>query len=226
MDKFIREEEKYLLTEDKYMSLKEKIKKYIKDDVYSRYTICSIYFDNDLNESIINSLEKPIYKEKVRIRSYGVIDNNGYLYLELKKKYKGIVGKRRIKLTLHELNKYLNNELKVNNQIMKEIDYVIKKNNFKPKLFGAYDRGSYIGIDNADLRITFDNNLRSRSDNLTLDYNDSGTLYFKENTYIMEIKTLESIPLWLSKTLSELNIYPTSFSKYGEIYKKGMIKNV
>ena len=44
--------------------------------------------------------------------------------------------------------------------------------------------------------------------------------YFKENYYIMEIKTLGSIPLWLVKTLSELKIYPVSFSKYGKIYTK------
>lgn len=216
MDKFRRVEEKYLLNKNKY----------IKGDVYPKYAICNIYFDNDLNESIINSLEKPIYKEKVRIRSYGVIDKNGYLYLELKKKYKEIVGKRRIKLTLLELNKYLNNELELNNQIFKEIDYVIKHNKFKPKLFVVYDRKSFVSIDNENLRITFDSNLRSRRDNLTLDYNDLGTQFFKDDIYIMEIKTLDSIPLWLSTILSELNIYPASFSKYGEIYKKEMNKNV
>lgn len=224
MNKFRRVEEKYIISENEYKILISKINKYLKEDVYPKYTICSIYFDNDNNDSVINSLEKPSYKEKVRIRSYGVIDESGYLYLELKKKYNGITVKRRIKMNLSELNKFLNNELEINNQILKEINYAVKRLDMKPKIFIAYGRESFVGKDDANLRITFDNNLRSRVNNLVLNKNDLGELYFKENTYIMEVKTLGSIPLWLSKVLSELSIYPRSFSKYGEIYKRRMIK--
>ncbi len=226
MNKFRRVEEKYLLSEKEYKILKKRMNKYLKKDIYDKYTICSVYFDNDNHDSIINSLEKPIYKEKVRIRSYGVIDEVGYLYLELKKKYNGIVSKRRIKMNLKELDEYLNNNLEINNQILKEIDYVIKKFNMKPSIFIAYDRESFVGISEENLRITFDSNLRSRNNDLVLNRNDSGKLFFKDNTYIMEIKTLDSIPIWLSKILSELSIYPKSFSKYGEIYKRRMIENV
>ena len=220
MNKFRRVEEKYILSELEYKKLIKKISKYLTQDKYPKYTICSIYFDNDNYDLVIKSIEKPIYKEKVRIRSYGVINNDGYLYLELKKKYKGIVSKRRIKMNLLEFNKFMNNELEINNQILKEIYYVIKKDNLKPKMFISYDRLSYIGNDDLDLRITFDINLRSRDYDLVLNENDNGVLYFNKNTYIMEIKTLGSIPLWLSKVLSELSIYPRSFSKYGEIYKR------
>lgn len=220
MNKFRRVEEKYILSESEYKKLLKKISKYLIDDIYPKYTICSVYFDSDNYDSIIKSIEKPIYKEKVRIRSYGVIDNDGYLYLELKKKYKGIVSKRRIKMNNHEFNKFMDNKLEINNQILKEISYVIIRDKLKPKIFIAYDRLSYVGIDNTDLRITFDSNLRSRDYDLVLNKNDLGVLYFDKSTYIMEVKTLGSIPLWLSKVLSELSIYPRSFSKYGEIYKR------
>lgn len=220
MNKFRRVEEKYILNEKEYKCLLKRINKYLIDDIYPKYTICSIYFDSDNYDSVIKSIEKPPYKEKVRIRSYGVVDNNGYLYLELKKKYNGIVSKRRIKMNLDEFNRFMNNELEINNQILKEINYVINRDNLKPKIFIAYDRLSYVVKDNPDLRITFDSNLRSRDYDLVLNKSDYGELFFNKDTYIMEVKTLGSIPLWLSKILSELTIYPRSFSKYGEIYKR------
>ena len=103
---------------------------------------------------------------------------------------------------------------------MKELDYLIQYYDLKPKMYIAYDRKSYKGKEDNNLRITIDSNLRSRDSNLRLDYGDKGEKYFKEEYYIMEIKTLGSLPLWLVKSLSRLKIYPTSFSKYGSIYKK------
>lgn len=218
---FKRVEEKYLLNKRQQELLFSYMAPYIKNDEYYESKICSIYFDNEDNDLIINSIEKPKYKDKVRLRSYNVPTLEDNVFLEIKSKYKGIVGKRRVKMKLKDFYDYYNNS-KVNkdDQIMKEIDYLINYYKLSPKIFIAYDRLSYQGIDDSNLRITLDSNLRSRLDNLNLEYGDMGESYFDEDYYIMEIKTLGSIPLWLVRFLSELNIYPASFSKYGKIYQK------
>ena len=218
---FKRVEEKYLLTNEQRIKLFDRINQYIEHDIFFETTICNIYFDNDNDDLIINSIEKPTYKHKVRLRSYGIPKLSDDVFLEIKFKYKKIVGKRRIKLPLKDFNDYLvNGRYKEDNQIMKEIDYLFKLYNLKPTYFIAYDRQSYCECGNRNLRITLDSNLRSRKDKLSLELGDKGKLYFDEDMYIMEIKTLDSLPLWLVNNLSDLGIYPVSFSKYGSIYKK------
>lgn len=196
----------------------KRINKYLEKDIYYESKICNIYFDSDNNDLIINSLEKPIFKEKLRLRSYGIPSMDDDVFFEIKTKYKGVVGKRRHKLKLSEFYDYLNNHsYDENNQILKEIDYFFKYYNLKPSIYISYNRYSYKGKQD-DLRITFDYNLKSRRNNLNLEKGDEGQKYFKDKYYIMEIKTLGSIPLWLVESLSELKITPTSFSKYGNIY--------
>ena len=218
---FKRVEEKYLLTKEQYINLFNDINEYIEKDKYFETTICNIYFDNEDDELIYTSMDKPIYKHKLRLRSYGVPKNNDDVFLEIKFKFKKVVGKRRIKLKLKDLKKYLKtNKYDKHNQIMKEIDYLFKLYNLKPSYFIAYDRKSYREKNNENLRITIDTNLRSRKENLSLELGDAGKLYFDKEMYIMEIKTLGAMPLWLVKNLSSLKIYPVSFSKFGSIYKK------
>lgn len=229
MDKFRRVEIKYVIDEDTYQKLKIKLDSYIKYDEYPKSTICNIYFDNDDYDLINKSIEKPIYKEKVRLRSYNVPNLNNKVFLEIKKKYNGIVSKRRVEETLKNMNDYIFNNRLINESAnFKEIDTVFKRYDLKPKIYIAYDREAYIGIDNNELRITFDKNLRYRVLDLDLSLGDSGKLYFDKPMYIVEIKTLGAIPIFLSKILSDLSIYPTSFSKIGAVYLKlkGMINNV
>ena len=175
-----------------------------------------------------NSLEKPTFKAKVRIRSYSVPTLDDKVFLEIKDKYKGVVGKRRIKIKLSEFYDYLENDKMSDEQIMRELDYYFKLYKLKPLVFVAYNRVSFRGKDNKELRITIDSNLRSRWDNLRLEAGDFGDNYFNEETYIMEIKLLDSMPIWLARSLSDLKIYPHSFSKVGNIYKlrKEVDKNV
>lgn len=224
---FQRVEQKYVLTKDQKENLLKEIDEHIEKDKYFESTICNIYFDTKNNDLIINSLEKPTFKEKLRLRSYGTPNIYSDVFLEIKEKYKGIVGKRRIKLKLKDFYSYLKKKnYDETNQIMKEINYYFEFHKLKPSIFIGYDRQSYKGIEDAELRITFDNNLRSRKDNLRLEYGDFGELFFDDDTYIMEIKTLGAMPLWLVRVLSELKIYPTSFSKYGSIYKKERMKQL
>lgn len=218
---FERVEQKYLINKREKDKLFKKINDNIEKDKYFETTICNIYFDTIDNDLIINSIEKPIYKDKIRLRSYGTPGMDDYVFLEIKNKYKGIVGKRRIKLTLREFYNYIEKGIyDEDNHIMKELDYYIKYYKLIPRIYIAYDRKSYVGKDNKLLRITIDCNLKSRRDNLKIEYGSEGEKYFDEDMYILEIKSLGSMPLWLVNALSELKIYPNSFSKYGSIYKK------
>lgn len=218
---FKRVEKKFLLTEEEYTELFNRIEKNLIRDKYYESTICNIYFDNQNNDLLINSLEKPVYKHKVRLRSYGIPSLDDDVFLEIKSKYKKVVGKRRIKLKLKEFKKYQRTKKYTgNDQIMREIDYLFKLYDLKPLYYVAYDRKCYVGANNEHLRITIDTNLRSRRDHLSLEYGDKGEKYFQDNMYIMEIKTLGAMPLWLVRNLSELKIYTRSFSKIGNVYIK------
>lgn len=228
MEIFNRVEQKYILTKEEYKKLFSKINNYLEKDKYYQSKICNLYFDNDNNDFIVNSLEKPIYKAKIRLRSYSVPNLNDIVYLELKGKYDGVVFKRRVDIKLKDFNYYMKTGIikkEYNNQIMKEIDYVIKKFNIYPKLYIGYDRLSYYDKNNINFRVTFDFNLRSREDELKLELGDNGNLYNKD-LVIMEVKSLQSIPLWFTKILSNMKIYPNSFSKYGEIYINKESKNI
>ena len=219
---FNRKEIKFVLTNDTYIKLLERLKDKIVKDTYYKSTICNIYFDTDNYDLILKSLDKPIYKEKLRLRSYNIPTNDTFVFLEIKKKYDGIVNKRRIKLKLSDYYNYLKTgEIKgVNKQIKNEIDYVFKTHNLKPKIFIAYDRLCFVDKNNPNFRITFDKNIRSRNDKLYLEYGDYGNKYFNNDEVVMETKTLGSFPLWFTSILSELGIKPTTFSKYGSIYIK------
>lgn len=218
---FKRVEEKYLLSKEQYIELFNNINEYIEKDKYYETTICNIYFDNEDDELIYTSMDKPIYKHKVRLRSYGIPRIDDDVFLEIKFKFKNVVGKRRIKIKLKDFKNYLKiKKYSGNDQIMREIDYLFNLYQLRPSYFIAYDRKSYREKNNENLRITIDTNLRSRKENLSLELGDEGNLYFNEKKYIMEIKTLGGMPLWLVKSLSNLGIYPVSFSKFGSIYKK------
>ena len=211
---FRRVEKKYLLTKKQYNSLMKELKKYIEVDTYDYSTICNIYFDTEDYLLINRSIEKPKYKEKIRLRSYGIPSKDSKVFLEIKKKYKGLVSKRRIAVPLKEIYRYLQTGKYPNceEQIMNEIDYCFKFYKLKPKVFLAYDRYAYKSIDNNNFRITFDTNIRSRTEDLYL-----------ENA-LRKINALAGYTLWFVNLLSSLKIYTTSFSKYGNVYKKQIFK--
>jgi len=218
---FDRVEKKYVISETQYKELIERLKGKMQLDKYGFSTICNIYFDTNNYELIRTSLDKPVYKEKIRLRSYGVPTLESKVFLEIKKKYKGVVNKRRIEMTLQEAYDYIDRGIiKEDTQIMREIDYCFKRYDLKPAIYLAYDRYAYQGLEDPEFRVTFDFNIRSRDNDLRLEKGDYGDLLSDEPIYVMEVKTLGSIPMWFVKILSELQIYPHSFSKYGEIYKE------
>jgi hypothetical protein len=220
---FKRYEMKYLLSETKYTSLRLRLQNKLNIDNFGKTTICNIYFDTPDHLLIRNSLEKPIYKEKLRLRSYGTPTEQDKVFVELKKKYDGIVYKRRVKMELTTAQHYLYDAeaIREPSQITKEIDWFLRfYKNIKPSMYISYNRMAMYGVEDPELRVTFDSNLLWREEDLWLGSGAWGNPLFREKERLMEIKIPGSMPLWLSHILDELEIYPTSFSKYGTAYLK------
>lgn len=219
---FERFEKKYVITKKKREQLMELIGSYIEPDEFPHSKISNIYYDTDNNELIRRSMDKPKYKEKLRLRVYNEACLSGSAFIEIKKKYSGIVYKRRVAMTLQEALNYLDHGItpSINNQILSEIDYFMKFYQPKPALFLSYERDSFRQKDNDNVRITFDTNIQSRTVDLQLEKNLQGDALLEDDVCIMEIKVLPSYPLWLSNALTKLQIYPTSFSKYANVYRQ------
>ena len=219
---FQRVEKKYLLTKTQYEKLFPDILARCVPDTYLESNICSIYYDTPDYLLIRRSLEKPTYKEKLRIRSYTVPNSDTNVFVELKKKYLGTVYKRRINLPYGKAMGFLNAAdpaSEAESQIEKEIAYCFSLyKGMRPSMFISCHRLSYIGKDDYGLRITFDDNVFFRDTELELDKGIYGESLLPEGSRIMEIKTLKSMPLWLSASLDENAVYPCSFSKYGTAY--------
>ena len=226
---FKRYEKKYILTKDQYEKLVLEISKYMVPDKFCRdgknYSIYNVYYDTKDNQVIRHSIDKPYYKEKLRLRSYFVPKSKeDKVFLELKKKINGIVSKRRVVMSLGEVEKFLKFREKpktsdyVNNQVLKEIEYYLKNNKVEPKIYISYSRKAFFAIDDKDFRVTFDSKLLTRRDNLNLESGPFGTNLLDPNTYLMEVKILGAMPLWFTEVLSKLKIYNTHFSKYGNEY--------
>lgn len=226
---FNRYEHKYMLDRETFEKVIKILDEHMDMDSHNKdhtpYTISNIYFDTPDDYLIRTSLSKPDYKEKLRLRAYGIPDEDSKVFLEIKKKFKGIVNKRRTKLKLFEAYTFVSSgiapELKdyMNKQVLSEIKYFLKIYDVKPKLYLAYDRIAYFERDNKDLRISFDMNIRSRRYDLRLEDGDFGERLLDGEFYMMEIKTSLAKPLWLTHMLDELNIKRRSFSKYGTEYK-------
>lgn len=225
---FRRYETKYLLTRQQAEQLVEMAGDMLIPDRYGDYTICNLYLDTEDFYFIEHSLDKPMYKEKLRLRSYGNNDGEGTAFLEIKKKYNGVVYKRRITLPYIQAQRYLLHGERPQcldgfrqEQIFTEIDWLIKRYSPVPRVYLAYDRRAYASEQFQGLRVTFDSSIRSRFSELTLAH-DSGTQLLHtgiEDYRLMEIKSDGAVPYPLAQILSELRIYPVSFSKYGNIYK-------
>ena len=127
---FARYEKKYLLTRTQRDALMARIGAQLKQDAYPVYTICSLYYDTDDYRLVRASLERPIYKEKLRVRSYGVPDTGDAVFVELKKKYDGVVYKRRVTAPLPQVAPFLAGRLADGafGQIGREIDWFQRRN--------------------------------------------------------------------------------------------------
>ena len=218
---FQRSELKYLLTRSQVQQLKTVMEPYMAPDLFAVATIRNLYYDTENYRMIRRSLEKPVYKEKLRIRCYQQIDRKDTVFVELKKKYQGTVYKRRLALPYPQALDWLEKGIAPSTgQIAREIEYVRSfYGDLQPRVFLSYDREAYACRSGTDLRITLDDHIRCRQTDLCLTQPPTGALLLPEDRVLMEIKTSGGIPLWLTQWLTQEKIYKTSFSKYGTAYE-------
>ncbi len=223
---FQRKEKKYSLTSLQYERLILLLSEYMVEDQYGLHTICSLYYDTKHYELIRRSIEKPVYKEKFRIRSYGTPDDQQPVFLEIKKKTQGIVYKRRLDLPYKKALEYMdensvpNFKNKIDQQISNEILWLKQRAALEPKVLIAYDRRALYSMTDEEFRVTFDFNIRFRESDLDMSHGDYGTLIAPEISVLMEVKALGAYPVWFSHLLADLQIYPSSFSKYAQVYQR------
>lgn len=234
---FKRYEMKFLISIQQLNALLPRIEEYMNPDEYCKggqnYSIFNIYYDTVDSNLIRTSLSKPLYKEKLRLRSYSSSTSlNSKVYLELKKKTLGIVHKRRASMTLQEAYDFIENGIKpvsksyMGRQVIDELEYFLSKNIVSPAAYISYTRMAFFGKDDKNFRITFDSNIVTRREDLHMENGSFGKLLLGSDQYLMEVKISRATPIWLARLLSELKIYKTSFSKYGTEYQRHYLETI
>ena len=221
-----RYEMKYILSPEQTDYFKKSVERHMKIDKFGLTSIASLYYDTPDYRLIRTSVEKPPFKEKIRLRSYGIATESSPVFLELKRKAYGIVYKRRVQSTIPLVKKFFDGEgdICAGGQINREIttfrDYY---QTLVPACMIIYDRIAYFEPD-GDLRLTIDHNPRYRYEDLDLSVSMEGNSLLKDGYTILEVKVQQAVPLWLCSILSKGKIYKGSFSKYGEAYKQQLMK--
>lgn len=219
---FQRYETKYLITNAQKQRILEAMAPYMALDQYGRTTIRNIYYDTDNYRLIRNSLEKPVYKEKLRLRSYAQARPDSPVFVELKKKYDQVVYKRRLALPEAQARSWIcqGSSPPADSQIGREISYFLRfYEGLRPAVFLSYDREAYFCRDGSDFRVTFDDNLLCRREGLSLELPPGGDPILRSDTILMELKCAGGIPLWMTQVLTREQLFKTSFSKYGAAYQ-------
>ena len=220
---FERFELKYMLTLDQKEQVLRVMEPHMKLDQYGRTTIRNLYYDTDDYRLIRKSLERPVYKEKLRLRSYDRASPDSTVFVELKKKFRSVVYKRRLALPERNAMEWLSGKSppQEQSQIAREIDYARSfYQTLKPAAFLSYEREAYYALDGSDFRITFDDTILCREEDLSLQANPWGTPLLEDGRVLMEIKCSGGVPLWLTRFLTQERIFKTSFSKYGTAYQQ------
>lgn len=221
-----RYELKYLLSGEQTAYLREALRGHMEADQYGKTSIASLYYDTPNYRLIRTSVEKPAFKEKIRLRSYGIATDESPVFLELKRKAYGIVYKRRVETTIPLVRKFFAGEGdicaggQINSEIKAFRDYYRE---LVPACLIIYDRVAYFEP-GGDLRLTIDENPRYRTEDLTLKKSMDGISLLKPGWTILEVKVQEAMPLWLAAILSGGGIRKASFSKYGEAYRQQLVK--
>ena len=226
---FKRKEIKYLLSREERNALLPILEAHMEPDAFAHSSISNLYYDTPDFRMVRRSLEKPMYKEKLRLRSYGTPKDTSTVFPEIKKKAMGIVYKRRISLPYQEAVSFLSGQQipstdmydGTTRQIFHELDWMLASyENLSPRVFLSYERDSYKGVSDPSLRLTLDQDILFRTDRLDLREGAFGEAILLPDQTLMEVKISNAAPLWLAQALSEIGIFPMSFSKYGRAYER------
>ncbi len=219
---FERYEIKYRVSRRQREALLETLWARMDEDAFGAHTVLSLYYDTPDFRLIRRSLEKPAYKEKLRLRCYGVPDAGSRIYVEMKNKVNGVVYKRRTGMALAEAAHFLAGEEAPQTQIGREIAaFLARYPGIRPAALICCEREAYFGRgEEKGLRVTFDCDIRCRMDALDPTLGAGGTPLMGRRECLMEVKLPPpgGMPLWLAHTLDAQGIYPASFSKYGAAY--------
>ena len=228
---FQRREVKFLVSAEQLAALLPIVHEHMNADAYcldgKEYGIYNIYYDTPDNLLIRRSIEKPYFKEKLRLRSYySPASPDASVFLEVKRKIGGIVTKRRVAMTLAEAEAYIQSRVKphyerfIDKQVMREMDVFLNfYDSVQPRQYISYQRAAFFGKEDPDFRLTFDRDITARRSDLTLAKESYGSKLIRPDQRIMEVKVPGAFPMWITEALSELEIRRTSFSKYGTAYK-------
>ncbi|MEC5425449.1 polyphosphate polymerase domain-containing protein [Virgibacillus sp. C22-A2] len=225
IESFRRREQKYLITREQYVELVNRINPEMRPDRFGddgRYTVTSLYFESRDHKIYFETKNKLKYRQKLRLRVYNNTGLNGTAFFEVKQKHKKLVNKRRMLLPLSEAYRYLADKSDTsledfetsNTQVLREIDYFRQFYNLYPEMVVSYDRHALHCISDPDLRITFDLNLRCRNDDLHLENGSNGIHFIDNDLVVLEVKVNDSVPLWLTRILQNLNCEQRSASKF------------
>lgn len=224
---FERKETKYIITSWQHDRLLEILENRMSVDEFGLTKICNIYFDTRDFRVIRDSIEKPKYKQKLRLRTYGVPNTETPSFVELKKKLNGIVYKRRAVMPYIDAMRLLVNREKPaeQTQILREIEWVLDSDpELAPAMVLCYDRCAFFGVDDPELRMTMDTNITYRTTDFDLTRGAYGDVLMDSSRYVLELKTNGAMPLWLADAFDRLRIYPGSYTKYGNAYKKMLME--
>lgn len=233
---FKRYELKYMLTRGQTALLKKAMRGHMELDRFGRSAIRNLYLDTDSWRLVRRSVEKPLYKEKIRVRAYGRPDRETGVFVELKKKFESVVYKRRLTLPNRAVTEALENGRPLpvrencppqEKQIAREIEAfrTFYGPTLKPAMFLSYQREAYYPVDGEDFRLTLDDSILWRTEELDLGTDCCGTPLLAPDQVLMELKTPGGLPLWMVHFLSENGIRRISFSKYGSAYEKMMTED-
>ncbi len=223
---FNRVEMKYVLDKQQMKGIMDAAGDRLTEDEYAESTIRSIYFDTEDFVMARRSIDKPVYKEKLRLRSYSPAKESDTVFMEIKKKYDGVVYKRRTGVAYSEALEWMEGQrrMRPSTQIECEIDYLSRRyGHLVPQMLITYDRLAMKGSSDDSFRITFDSNVKARTDDVDLGSDIGGMDLIREGNVLMEVKSNGGIPFWMTDFLCENRIYPTSFSKYGSAYRNIII---
>ncbi len=225
MDVFCRKELKFIIDSQQLEALRPLLSEKMVSDPYGPGTVRNLYFDTPDDRLIRRSIEKPVYKEKLRLRCYD--EGQGDVFLEMKKKYKGVVYKRRIRLTEQAALDFVSGRtaLLKDSQIGREMQYFRDfYGALMPKVYLSYHREGWFSREDRGLRITVDSNILFRREALYLSVPPGGRRILGEPWYLLEVKAENAIPLWLTQALNAAHIRQISFSKYGRAYQLGLME--
>lgn len=245
---FNRIEKKYLLQQQQYQAVMDALQLHLQPDAFPLSVVTSLYWDTSSNDIISRSLEKPLYKEKLRVRRYNGLQANGALspsggcvFVELKKKFKGVVYKRRLSMVEDGARAWLSgmdfqqacalfplvgkefaDPTTHEQQVAREIEaFMARSPEACPVMITRCVRTAWKDPQ-SQLRITFDSPIqagRPAGDPFLMQLDGGALDLLEPGQVLMEVKQVGGLPPWLRKVLSINKIYPQSFSKYGTAFQ-------